>query len=141
MRSGRFIAVALATVLALVLAGSASAAPAVEQYNTKLPNATGPKTLGPTTPQSNPSELNASTRSKLGESSDGETLEAIATADELGAPPPAAGDLDVDDRGLLAALLSALLDPLGLAVILGLAGITTAVVLQRSRGGIGGPPA
>jgi hypothetical protein len=128
-------------LIALAAAGTASAAPAVDEYNSRLPDATGPKTLGPSSPQSNPGELPVKVRKQLNQSPDRQTLGRIATSDELRAPQPVRGvteDVSTDGRGLLGAALSGIWGPLGIAVLLGLAGITAgAVLLRRSRDGAG----
>jgi hypothetical protein len=132
-------------LIALSAVGSASAAPAVDEYNSRLPDASGPKTLGPSSPQSNPEELPVKVREQLGQSPDRETLGRIATSDELRAPPPVRGltdDVSTDGRGLLGAALSGISDLLGILIVLGLAGIATAAYLMRRSGvSIGGGPA
>jgi hypothetical protein len=135
------VCVLASAIAALSVASSASAAPAVDEYNSRLPDATGPKTLGPSSPQSNPEELPVKIRKQLNQSPDRETLGRIATSDELRAPQPVRGlteDVSTDGRGLLGAALSGIWDPLGIAVLLALAGITAgAVLLRRSHGGAG----
>jgi hypothetical protein len=142
---GRSIAVALTAATAgLSLAASAWAAPAVDEYNSRLPDSSGEKTLGPRTPVSQPTELPSAVREQLNRSPDGPKLTEIATADELKAPPPAKSQIDdvstdADSRGVLPSAFSGIGDPLGILLILGLAGITTAAVLRRrSNAGRGG---
>jgi len=128
----------LTGAVALSAPGSASGAPAVDEYTLRVPDARGDANLGQTAPRSQPGELPTSVRRELGGSADEEALATIATADELRAPPRVKGDanaavaaVDADGRGLLGAMLSGVADPLGLAAILGLAGITAAIFLTR----------
>jgi hypothetical protein len=151
MRRRLAIAVAAITAVAMMPAGSALAAPAVDEYTLRLPDASGDKNLGPSSPQAEPRELPAAVRDELEGSPDGPALAQIATADELAAPVQArgsgAGEPAIDEdstegRGFLSAALSTLGDPIGIAILLALAGIVAAVVLLRSRasgGGTGGP--
>jgi hypothetical protein len=142
-RSGWRVACPAAAVLvALVVAESAVAAPAVEQYDLRLPDARGEASVGQTAPQSHPEELPAAVRQQLEKSPDGAALASIATADELRAPQGRQGGIDdesTDERGILSAAGSTLGDPAGIAVLLALAAIAGAIVaLQRSRAGRGG---
>jgi hypothetical protein len=135
------VCVLAAAIAALSVASSASAAPAVDEYNSRLPSTTGDEAVGPTAPQSHPEQLPAAVGRKLDKVPKGRALAAIATSDALKAPQGTDGEFDDDStsgRGILAAGLSALGDPLGIAVLLGLAGITAgAVLLRRSSGGAG----
>jgi hypothetical protein len=118
-------------LVALSAAGAAWGAPAVDEYNSRLPDARGEGHVGPTTPRSQTGELGA-IQDELARSPDAATLASIATADELKAPPPALGQIDDDSgRSLLEAILSALGNPLVIALILGLLGITAAALLRR----------
>jgi hypothetical protein len=135
------IAAALvAAVAVLGLAGSAAAAPAVDEYNSRLPNASGEANVAQTAPKPQPEELPPAVRQQLQKSPAGSTLANIATADQLGAPPPAHVQIDedsTDGRGVFASALSTLGDPLGILVLLGLAAIAASIVLIR-RSGTGG---
>jgi hypothetical protein len=141
-RRGRLTVYALASAIAaLSVTSSASAAPAVDEYNSRLPSATGDDIVGPTAPQAHPEQLPGEVRRQLDKVPDGQALAAIATSDALKAPQGTDGEIDddsTDGRGIFAAGLSGLGDPLGIAVLLGLAGITAgAVLLRRSRDGAG----
>jgi hypothetical protein len=141
-RRARLTVCVLASAIAVLsVASSASAAPAIDEYNSRLPSATGDETVGPTAPQAHPERLPGAVRQQLDKVPDGKALAAIATSDELKAPQGTDGDIDDDStsgRGILAAGFGALGDPLGIAVLLALAGITAgAVLLRRSRGGAG----
>ncbi len=144
-RGGWLVACPLAALIVLGSAQSAVAAPAVEQYDSRLPNARGEASPGQSAPRSRPEELPAAVRRQLEKTPDGAALAGIATADELGAPPARAAQEGIDEgstdeRGILSAAGSTLGDPIGIAVLLALAAIAGGIILlQRSRAGRGGP--
>lgn len=120
-------------------ASSAYAAPAIDEYTLRLPDASGEGDIGPNAPsQAQPSELPSKVRSELKKSADAPSLASIATAEGFKAPPPVPAELDedsTDDRGFVSAAGSILTDPIGIAVFLALAGIIAAAVFLRSRAG------
>jgi hypothetical protein len=106
------IVVALALAIALVPA-RALGSPATNEYKLRLPNAKGKQHDNSNAPVANPSGLPSGVSRQLARDPNGKTLAAIATADELGAPHVTSADTDGDSS-----LLSALWDPLVLAVAL-----------------------
>jgi hypothetical protein len=149
--SRRWIGVCAASVAIMgILASSAFAGPATDEYTLRLPDAGGEKNLGPKAPRAQASDLPAAVRDELKQSPEAKTLASIATADELSAPPipPPAFNQDseldedsTDGRSLPAAALSALGDPIGIATLLALAAIAGGAYLMRRRasGDIGQP--
>jgi hypothetical protein len=148
--SRRWIGACAAAVAIMgILASSAFAAPAADEYTLRLPDAAGEKNLGPKAPRAQARDLPTSVRDELKQSPEGKTLAGIATADELIAPsvPPLAlnnSGLDedsTDGRSLPEAALSALGSPIGIAILLALAAIAGATwVMRRRVGGDGGQP-
>jgi hypothetical protein len=142
--SRRWIGVGAASVAIMgILASSAFAGPAADEYTLRLPDAAGEKNLGPKAPRAQANDLPAAVRDELKQSPEGKTLASIATADELIAPPvpPLAfkdSGLDedsTDGRSLPEAALSALGDPIGIATLLALAAIAGGAYLTRRRAG------
>jgi hypothetical protein len=145
-RRRRIAASIAAFVIMGVLASSAFAAPAADEYTLRLPDAAGEGNLGPRAPRAQTTDLPAGVRKQLQKSPEAPTLGSIATADELKAPPlppPVLnGDsaLDEDSTGgssLPEAALSALGDPIGIAILLALAAIAGTAYLMRRQVGDG----
>ena len=143
----RLVACATAAVaVSLSSAAPALAAPAVDQYGSRLPHAGGNSGVGTSNPKPNPAELPTAVRKQVEKSPAAPALSSIATADELGAPPPVApADVEEvdpgDGRGVPAAAFSTLGDPVVLLVLLGLAAITALIALatrSARRGEAGG---
>jgi hypothetical protein len=136
-RTAAFIA---AFVIMGLLASSAFAAPAADEYTLRLPDAAGEGNVGPKAPRAQTTDLPAGVRKQLQKSPEAPTLGSIATADELKAPPlpvlkgDSALDEDLTDgRSLPEAVLSALGDPIGIGILLALAAIACAAVATRQR--------
>jgi hypothetical protein len=129
-RSRPLVVGGLTALLALVLAGSAVAAPAVDEYGANLPTSKGQKSQGTTIPKAQPENLPPDVAKKLDSSPNSKQLEAVATADALGAPQTPAGNSgsgqggisdDSSDEGFLKAATGSLGSPWVLVLILGLA--------------------
>jgi hypothetical protein len=143
--SRRAIGVCVASIgIAGLLASSAFAAPAADEYTLRLPDAGGEKNLGPKAPRAQARNLPVAVRDELKQSPEGKTLANIATADELVAPPlplpkPKVESLldedSTDDRSLPEAVLSTLGDPTGRLILLALAAIGVTAYLMRRRVG------
>jgi hypothetical protein len=127
----------LAVSVMACMASSAHAAPAIDEYTLRLPDAAGEGDVGPNAPsRAQPSELPSKVRTELKKSSDAPSLASIATAEGFKAPPPVSGELDeeaTDDRGFVSAAGSTLTDPIGIAMFLALAGIIATAAFLRSR--------
>ena len=134
-------------VLLLAFANPAGAAPAVDEYGANLPTAKGQKSQGSTPPQSRPELLSPAVSEELQASPKGKELEAVATADELGAPdvdPKLQAGFKVggettdedSDEGLLSGLVGALGEPLILLLLaaLMLSGIAAWQLRPRESG-------
>ena len=124
-RSRPLAAGGVTALLALSLAGSALAAPAVDEYGANLPTAKGQKSQGTGIPQAHPEDLPPSVTKSLDSSPDAKKLKALATAPQLGAPqtkvtgtPGAANDSG--DESFVGAAAGALGSPWVLLLILGL---------------------
>ena len=91
----------LTALIAFVLAGTAIAAPAVDEYGANLPTSKGQQSQGTGIPQAQPEDLPPSVAKKLSSSPDAKKLKTLATAPQLGAPQtPANGSpADTDDSG------------------------------------------
>ena len=81
----------LAALAALLIASSASAAPAVDEYGANLPTAGGHKSQGTGVPQAQPQQLPPSVAKRIDHASNGKELAAVATSHQLGAPKTAVG--------------------------------------------------
>jgi hypothetical protein len=129
----------LAVVAALALPAIAVAGPAVDEYTLDLPDSKGKVESPERSPTARASSLPPAVVAALAHDRQGKALATIATASELGAPPP------LGRRGLVnaavagdqpaapAAILSALDDTatIGLILLVALAG--GAFVLARAR--------
>jgi hypothetical protein len=114
-----------ALVLALSLAGSAMAAPAVDEYGANLPTAKGHESQGTGIPQAHPEDLPPPVAKSLDSSPDAKKLKTLATAPQLGAPQtkangtPGASD-DSGDESFVGAAAGTLGSPWVVLLILGL---------------------
>ena len=117
----------LAALAALLIASSASAAPAVDEYGANLPTAGGHKSQGTAVPQAQPQQLPPSVAKRISEASNGKELAAVATSHQLGAPKTAVSrpaDTGADDGGgesFVSAAAGSLGTPLVLVLIAALA--------------------
>jgi hypothetical protein len=109
----------------MLVTGSASAAPAVDEYGANLPSAGGDKTPGAGVPRGEPEKLPPTIAEQLDRSSKGKELAAVATSEQLGAPEtaviprPSFGTAADDDSGksFISAAAGSLGAPLVLALI------------------------
>ena len=117
---------ALALVIALLLPASALGGSAVDQYSLDLPDAKGKVESPERGPVAHPSDLPPTVTAQLAHNRHGKALATIATAGELGAPPPPGAaqltnvDVAGDEPSTLGALLSALGDPAAIGMLLAL---------------------
>jgi hypothetical protein len=126
-RSAAPLTAGLAALAALLIASSASAAPAVDEYGANLPTAGGHKSQGTGVPQAQPQQLPPSVAKRIDHASNGKELAAVATSDQLGAPktavsqPANTGADDGDGESFVSAAAGSLGTPLVLVLIAALA--------------------
>lgn len=143
-RFAALVTVGLAALAALLIATSASAAPAVDEYGANLPTAGGHKSQGTGVPQAQPQQLPPSVAKRIGDARNGKELAAVATSDQLGAPktavsrPADTGADDGDGESLASATAGSLGTPLVLVLIAALAlGVIAAWRLRRRNDTVG----
>ena len=148
-RSAALVPAGLAVLAALVIASSANAAPAVDEYGANLPTAGGHKSQGTAVPQAQPQQLPPSVAKRIGEASNGKELAAVATSNQLGAPKTAVGQPavgqpasttadDGDGESFVSAAAGSLGTPLVLVLIAALALGAIAAWRLRRRGDTAG---
>src|SRR3954470_18126378 len=101
-RSAALVTAGLPAFAALLIASSASAAPAVDEYGANLPTAGGHKSQGTGVPQAQPQQLPPSVAKRIDHGRNGKKLAAVATSDQLGAPKTAVSqpaETGTDDGG------------------------------------------
>jgi hypothetical protein len=129
----------LGTALALSVASSAVAGPAIDEYSLDLPDAKGKVESPEKAPTAHPSSLPPTIAAALAHDPHGKALATIATAGELGAPAaPGQGGLlnaavEGDQPSALAAMVAALDDPAVIGVLLALLAGGAVLVIRRRR--------
>ena len=140
--SRRGLALGLALLGMLALAGPAFAAPATDVYGAGLPSAQGGQSQeGTGATQSNPQELPSDVNQKLDRAGNGKQLKAVATSPELGAPAAvASGAKTSSDGGDDDGFLSSAADTIGDPLILGLIAVLAVATFAAWRFGRRGSP-
>lgn len=130
----------LAAAAALALSSSAIAGSAVDEYSLDLPDAKGKVESPEKAPRARVSDLPPTVAAALAHDPQGKALATIATAGELGAPPPPGeggllnAAVEGDRPSALGAIVAALDDPavIGVTLVLLLAG-GAALVARKTR--------
>jgi hypothetical protein len=135
------ILLVLSAVLALAISSDAIAGSAIDEYSLDLPDSSGNVESPEKAPRAHPKYLPPTVAADLARDPNGKALATIATAPELGAPPPPGkrgllnADVEGDQPSIFSAVTHAIRDPAAIVSLLLLAFVCGDLFLARRNEG------